>query len=147
MGFSVKLAPGVRVRVSSHGVRAGIGPRIARVHVGTGRTGLSSGLGPFSVYGAVGGKSRRKSTGTGYRPMTLADLAGYLTALGDRLLRRDIVADVFIVGGAAMALAYDATRVTPFAGALTGSVARVLQVSRGAGLAEKLAGEYPWWRA
>ena len=63
MGFSVKLAPGVRVRVSSHGVRAGIGPRIARVHVGTGRTGLSSGLGPFSVYGAVGGKSRRKSTG------------------------------------------------------------------------------------
>jgi hypothetical protein len=63
MGFSVKLAPGVRVRVSSHGVRAGIGPRIARVHVGTGRTGLSSGLGPFSVYGAVGGKRRRKSGG------------------------------------------------------------------------------------
>jgi hypothetical protein len=63
MGFSVKLAPGVRVRVSSHGVRAGIGPRIARVHVGTGRTGFSSGLGPFSVYGAVGGKRRRKSGG------------------------------------------------------------------------------------
>jgi hypothetical protein len=34
------------------------------------------------------------------------------TALGDRLVRRGIVADVFIVGGAAMALAYDATRVT-----------------------------------
>jgi len=64
MGFSVKLAPGVRVRVSSHGVRAGVGPRIARVHVGTGRTGFSSGLGPFSVYGAVGGKRRRKSSGT-----------------------------------------------------------------------------------
>jgi hypothetical protein len=63
MGFSVKLAPGVRVRVSSRGVRAGIGPRVARVHVGTGRTGLSSGLGPFSVYGAVGGKRRRKSGG------------------------------------------------------------------------------------
>jgi hypothetical protein len=61
MGFSVKLAPGVRVRVSSHGVRAGIGPRIARVHVGTGRTGFSSGLGPFSVYGAVGGKGRKSS--------------------------------------------------------------------------------------
>ena len=64
MGFSVKLAPGVRVGVSSHGVRAGIGPRIARVHVGTGRTGFSSGLGPFSVYGAVGGKGRRKSSHT-----------------------------------------------------------------------------------
>jgi len=37
------------------------GPRAARVHVGTGRTGFSSGLGPFSVYGAVGGKRRRKS--------------------------------------------------------------------------------------
>ena len=65
MGFSVKLAPGVRVRVSSHGVRAGVGPRIARVHVGTGRTGFSSGLGPFSVYGSVGGKRRRTSGGRG----------------------------------------------------------------------------------
>jgi hypothetical protein len=63
MGFSLKLAPGVRVRVSSHGVRAGIGPRMARVHVGTGRTGFSSGLGPFSVYGAVGGKRRSRSSG------------------------------------------------------------------------------------
>ncbi|MGH3248169.1 MAG: hypothetical protein ACRDOI_18495 [Trebonia sp.] len=44
-------------------MRAGIGPRIARVHVGTGRTGLSSGMGPFSVYGAVGGKRRPKSGG------------------------------------------------------------------------------------
>ena len=50
--------------MSSHGVRAGIGPRIARVHVGTGRTGFSSGLGPFSVYGAVGGKGRRQSSHT-----------------------------------------------------------------------------------
>ena len=34
------------------------------------------------------------------------------TALGERLARRGVVADVFVVGGAAMALAYDATRVT-----------------------------------
>jgi hypothetical protein len=33
------------------------------------------------------------------------------TALGERLARRGVVADVFVVGGAAMALAYDATRV------------------------------------
>lgn len=73
MGFSVKLAPGVRVRVSSHGVRAGVGPRIARVHVGTGRTGLSSGLGPFSVYGSVGGKRRRNgSSKSGGRPSAAA---------------------------------------------------------------------------
>jgi hypothetical protein len=30
------------------------------------------------------------------------------TALGERLIHRGVVADVFIVGGAAMALAYDA---------------------------------------
>jgi hypothetical protein len=34
------------------------------------------------------------------------------TALGERLARRGVVADVFVVGGAAMALAYDATSVT-----------------------------------
>jgi hypothetical protein len=32
--------------------------------------------------------------------------------LGERLARRGVVADVFVVGGAAMALAYDAQRVT-----------------------------------
>lgn len=41
-----------------------------------------------------------------------AELERAFTALGERLARRDIVADVFIVGGAAMVLAYDATRVT-----------------------------------
>jgi hypothetical protein len=62
MGFSVKLAPGVRVRASSRGVRVGVGPRIARVHVGTsGRAGFSSGVGPFSVYTSVGGHKRRGS--------------------------------------------------------------------------------------
>ncbi|MFI6910192.1 hypothetical protein ACIBKY_53710 [Nonomuraea sp. NPDC050394] len=32
------------------------------------------------------------------------------TALGERLVRRGVVADLFIVGGAAMALAHDAVR-------------------------------------
>jgi hypothetical protein len=41
-----------------------------------------------------------------------AELERAFTALGDRLVRRGIVADIFIVGGAAMALAYDAARVT-----------------------------------
>jgi hypothetical protein len=41
-----------------------------------------------------------------------AELGLAFTALGERLARRGVVADVFIVGGAAMALAYDATRVT-----------------------------------
>jgi hypothetical protein len=41
-----------------------------------------------------------------------AELEGAFTALGGRLARRGVVADIFVVGGAAMALAYDATRVT-----------------------------------
>jgi len=39
-----------------------------------------------------------------------AQIERAFTALGDRLVQRGVVADVFIVGGAAMALAYDATR-------------------------------------
>ena len=41
-----------------------------------------------------------------------AQLERAFTKLGDRLVRRGVVADIFVVGGAAMALAYDATRVT-----------------------------------
>ena len=41
-----------------------------------------------------------------------AEIERAFTALGDRLARRGVVADVFVVGGAAMALAYDAARVT-----------------------------------
>ena len=48
MGFSVKIAPGVRVRASSRGVRTSIGPRVARVHVGAGRTGFPPERGPWA---------------------------------------------------------------------------------------------------
>jgi Nucleotidyltransferase of unknown function (DUF6036) len=41
-----------------------------------------------------------------------AEMERAFTALGERLARRGVIADVFVVGGAAMALAYDATRVT-----------------------------------
>jgi hypothetical protein len=39
------------------------------------------------------------------------ELERAFTALGERLLRKGAVADIFIVGGAAMALACDADRV------------------------------------
>jgi uncharacterized nucleotidyltransferase DUF6036 len=41
-----------------------------------------------------------------------AELERAFTLLGDRLVRRGVVADIFVVGGAAIALAYDAKRVT-----------------------------------
>jgi hypothetical protein len=44
--------------------------------------------------------------------MGRAELERAFTALGERLARRSVVADLFVVGGAAMALAYDADRVT-----------------------------------
>jgi hypothetical protein len=46
------------------------------------------------------------------RLLDRAELERVFAALGDRLVRRGVVADIFIVGGAAMALAYDADRVT-----------------------------------
>jgi len=65
MGMSFRLAPGVRVRASSRGISAGVGPRAARVHVGTRGVGVSSGVGPFSAYSSLGGG--RGSAGGGGR--------------------------------------------------------------------------------
>lgn len=77
MGFSIRIAPGVRVRASSRGVRTSIGPRIARVHVGAGRTGFSTGAGPIGYYTSLGGGSRTRGSrqGTGYATSTLASAA------------------------------------------------------------------------
>lgn len=59
MRFSMRVAPGLRLSTSGHGIRAGIGPRVARVHVGTGRPGVSTGAGPLSLYSSIGGPGRR----------------------------------------------------------------------------------------
>jgi hypothetical protein len=59
MGMSFKVAPGVRIRASSRGISAGVGPRAARVHVGTRGVGVSSGVGPVSAYTHLGGGTRR----------------------------------------------------------------------------------------
>lgn len=48
MGFSVRMAPSVRVRVSSSGVRTSVGSRAARVHIGGGAPAFSSGAGPVT---------------------------------------------------------------------------------------------------
>ena len=56
MGFGIRVAPGVRISASSRGLRAGIGPRATRVHVGSGRTGFSTGVGPLTYYTSRGGR-------------------------------------------------------------------------------------------
>jgi hypothetical protein len=84
MGMSFKIAPGVRVRASSRGISAGIGPRAARVHVGSRGVGVSSGVGPFSAYSRVGGGGGGRA-GTAprstYRGPTKASLAAHERAL------------------------------------------------------------------
>ena len=57
--LSLKVAPGVRLSASSKGLRGHLGPRLARVHVGGGRTGVSTGVGPLTVYEPL--SSTRKS--------------------------------------------------------------------------------------
>src|SRR4051812_49402550 len=68
-----------------------------------------------------------------------AELERAFGALGDRLVRRGVVVDLFVVGGAAMALAYDAQRVTRDVDAFAARVrdeedlqalARIIGVSR-----------------
>ena len=71
-----------------------------------------------------------------------AQLERAFTALGERLVRRGVVADVFVVGGAAMALAYDATRVTRDVDSLFIPHGVVLEEARD--VAEDL-GLPPWW--
>jgi hypothetical protein len=72
VGFSVRVAPGVRVRASSRGVRTSIGPRAARVHVGGGRTGVSTGVGPVGYYTSVGASGRRSRSSAGASQRQLA---------------------------------------------------------------------------
>jgi hypothetical protein len=71
MSFSFKVAPGVRIRASSRGLRTSVGPRAARVHFGAGRTGVSTGVGPVSLYHSVGG-SRGRQRGAATRTSVAA---------------------------------------------------------------------------
>ena len=48
MGFSVQMAPSVRVRVLSSGVRTSVGSGAIRVHIGGGAPAFSSGAGPVT---------------------------------------------------------------------------------------------------
>jgi len=71
-----------------------------------------------------------------------AQIERAFTTLGDRLVQRGVIADVFIVGGAAMALAYDATRVTRDVDSLFVPHGVVLEEARN--VAEDL-GLPAWW--
>ncbi len=48
------------VRLTKRGVRVPIGPRIARLHIGAGGTGVSTGAGPFSLTNRFQGGADRE---------------------------------------------------------------------------------------
>lgn len=60
-----------------------------------------------------------------------AAIADAFRRLGDRLARRGVVADLYIFGGAAMALAYDARRATRDIDAVFQPHGVVLEEARG----------------
>lgn len=62
--------------------------------------------------------------------------------LGDRLARRGVVADIYVVGGAAMALAYDGRRSTRDIDAVFQPHGIVLEEARAVGAELGLP---PWW--
>jgi predicted nucleotidyltransferase len=62
--------------------------------------------------------------------------------LGDRLAQRGVVADIYVIGGAAMALAYDARRATRDIDAVFKPHGLVLEAARE--VANEL-GLPPWW--
>lgn len=74
--------------------------------------------------------------------MGRSELERAFAALGERLARRGVVADLFVVGGAAMALAYDANRVTRDVDATFVPHGVVLDEARA--VAAEL-GLPPWW--
>ena len=59
MGVYLRLLPGVKVRVTRRGVRWGLGPRAARLHLGAGGPGVSTGVGWWAWYKPLRRRSRR----------------------------------------------------------------------------------------
>jgi hypothetical protein len=50
----------LRFRLSGRGTRVSVGPRLFRLHGGTGGPGVSTGAGPVTVYEPLGRRRRRR---------------------------------------------------------------------------------------
>lgn len=59
MSVFIKILPGVKVRLGRRGARWAIGPRAARLQVGAGGPGDSTGAGPVSWYRPIRRRRRR----------------------------------------------------------------------------------------
>lgn len=63
MGIFFRAGRDLNVRVTKRGVRFGIGPRAARMHVGAGRPTVSTGWGPFTIWEPIGRKRSARRRG------------------------------------------------------------------------------------
>lgn len=86
---SFRVSKGVRISASSRGLRAHVGPRGSRLHMGGGRTGVSTGAGPFTYY-TSGGSGSRSGTRTSGGP-TKAPLAQAQKEEEFQRLRRELL--------------------------------------------------------
>lgn len=77
-----RIAPGVRLSTSRRGLRAHVGPRVARVHLGGGRPGVSTGGGPFTLYESLGSGASRTSSQSGDKAALHRRVTKELAALG-----------------------------------------------------------------
>lgn len=95
--LAFKVAPGVRIRVGGRGVRASVGPRIARVHLGSGRPGVSTGFGPLTLYdsfGSSGGGRRQPRAGSARTVGLTASQAAKLEAAEEILAQLHSIMDL-----------------------------------------------------
>ncbi len=63
MGFAFRVSRGIRIAATPRGIRAGIGPRFARLHVGAGPVGISTGVGPFTTWTSLNAGASRPVKG------------------------------------------------------------------------------------
>jgi hypothetical protein len=61
MGFAFRVSRGIRIAATPRGIRAGIGPRFARMHVGSGPIGISTGVGPFTTWTSLNSAPTRSA--------------------------------------------------------------------------------------
>jgi len=74
--------------------------------------------------------------------LTRRDIENAFRLLGDGLAKRGVIADIYVIGGAAMALAYDARRATRDIDAIFEPHGIVLEEAKKVAQALRLA---PWW--
>jgi hypothetical protein len=60
MGIYIRPSRFLKVRITRRGLRWAIGPRAARLHVGAGGTGISTGAGWWTWYRPIRRRRRRR---------------------------------------------------------------------------------------